>query len=108
MSISIHELLAVARESEGVCAVKGDTMLCDKRFDRETSYMVEFTVLKEQEGAGTLGAYYRCFLTGEGYREIQKKERKKEIRVQRLALVIEGELHYIPPPAVARDGEKDH
>ena len=32
MSISIHELLAVARESEGVKAVKGDDILCEKRF----------------------------------------------------------------------------
>ena len=32
MSISIHELLAVARESEGVKAVKGDAILCEKRF----------------------------------------------------------------------------
>ena len=35
MSISIHELLAVARESEGVKAVQGDAMLCEKRFARE-------------------------------------------------------------------------
>lgn len=34
MSISIHELLAVARESEGVKAVKGDDILCEKRFAR--------------------------------------------------------------------------
>ena len=32
VSISIHELLAVARESEGVKAVQGDAMLCEKRF----------------------------------------------------------------------------
>ena len=32
MSISIHELLAVARESEGVKAVRGDAILCEKRF----------------------------------------------------------------------------
>ena len=32
MSISIHELLAVARESEGVKAVQGDDILCEKRF----------------------------------------------------------------------------
>ena len=34
MSISIHELLAVARESEGVKAVQGDAMLCEKRLHR--------------------------------------------------------------------------
>ena len=38
MSISIHELLAVARESEGVKAVKGDAMLCEKRFAPSTEY----------------------------------------------------------------------
>ena len=40
MSISIHELLAVARESEGVKAVKGDDILCEKRFAPDTRYMV--------------------------------------------------------------------
>ena len=49
MSISIHELLAVARESEGVKAVKGDDILCEKRFAPDTRYMVEFLVL-EQKG----------------------------------------------------------
>ena len=45
MSISIHELLAVARESEGVKAVKGDAILCEKRFAPDTRYMVEFFVV---------------------------------------------------------------
>ena len=48
MSISIHELLAVARESEGVKAVQGDAMLCEKRFAPDTRYMVEFLVLKRK------------------------------------------------------------
>ncbi len=39
MSISIHELLAVARESEGVKAVQGDAMLCEKRFAPDTRYI---------------------------------------------------------------------
>ena len=34
MSISIHELLAVARESEGGEAVQGDAMLGDQSGDR--------------------------------------------------------------------------
>ena len=49
VSISIHELLAVARESEGVKAVQGDAMLCEKRFAPDTRYMVEFLVLKQTE-----------------------------------------------------------
>ena len=55
MSISIHELLAVARESEGVKAVQGDAMLCEKRFAPDTRYMVEFLVLKQTEQFGGSG-----------------------------------------------------
>ena len=54
MSISIHELLAVARESEGVKAVQGDDMLCEKRFAPDTRYMVEFLLLEQKEQFGEL------------------------------------------------------
>ena len=57
MSISIHELLAVARESEGVKAVKGDAMLCEKRFAPSTRYMVEFLLLEQSEQFGNKGEY---------------------------------------------------
>ena len=63
MSISIHELLAVARESEGVKAVKGDDILCEKRFAPDTRYMVEFLVLEQKEGFEEKGEYHRYFLT---------------------------------------------
>ena len=63
MSISIHELLAVARESEGVKAVQRDAMLCEKRFAPDTRYMVEFLVLKQTEKFGEAGIYHRYFLT---------------------------------------------
>ena len=59
MSISIHELLAVARESEGVKAVQGDAMLCEKRFAPDTRYMVEFLVLKQTEKFGEAGIYHQ-------------------------------------------------
>ena len=45
MSISIHELLAVAKESEGVKAVQGDDMLCEKRFAPDTRYVVELSLI---------------------------------------------------------------
>ena len=66
MSISIHELLAVARESEGVKAVQGDAMLCEKRFAPDTRYMVEFLVLKQTEKFEEAGIYHRYFLTKTG------------------------------------------
>lgn len=70
VSISIHELLAVARESEGVKAVQGDAMLCEKRFAPDTRYMVEFLVLKQTEQFGEAGIYHRYFLTKKAYYEI--------------------------------------
>lgn len=45
VSISIHELLAVARESEGVKAVQGDAMLCEKRFAPDTRYIKKPIIL---------------------------------------------------------------
>ena len=54
VSISIHELLAVARESEGVKAVKGDAILCEKRFAPDTRYMVEFLLLEQKAIASTI------------------------------------------------------
>ena len=96
MSISIHELLAVARESEGVKAVQGDAMLCEKRFAPDTRYMVEFLVLKQTEKFGEAGIYHRYFLTKKAYYEMVELQNRGILRFQRLALVLEGTLHYLP------------
>ena len=53
VSISIHELLAVAREAEGVKAVQGDAMLCEKTVC--TGYPVYGGVF----GVGADGAVWR-------------------------------------------------
>lgn len=98
MSISIHELLAVARESEGVKAVKGDAMLCEKRFAPSTRYMVEFLLLEQSEQFGNKGEYHRCFLTKESYHELIELQNVGALRFQRRALVLEGILHYLPAP----------
>ena len=96
MSISIHELLAVARESEGVKAVKGDDILCEKRFAPDTRYMVEFLVLEQKEGFEEKGEYHRYFLTTEAYRELVDLQNQGVLRFQKQALVVEGTLHYLP------------
>ena len=101
MSISIHELLAVARESEGVKAVQGDAMLCEKRFAPDTRYMVEFLVLK----FGEAGIYHRYFLTKKAYYEMVELQNRGILRFQRLALVLEGTLHYLPVQTFFRDRE---
>lgn len=93
VSISIHELLAVARESE---SVKGDDILCEKRFAPDTRYMVEFLVLEQKEGFEEKGEYHRYFLTKEAYRELVDLQNQRVLRFQKQALVVEGTLHYLP------------
>lgn len=105
VSISIHELLAVARESEGVKAVKGDAILCEKRFATDTRYMVEFLLLEQKEWFGKKGEYHRYFLTKEAYRELIDLQNQGVLRFQKQALVLEGTLHYIPALAFVRDRE---
>ena len=41
MEVSIYELLAAARESAKSDYIKGDSILCEKRFHPGTHYMVE-------------------------------------------------------------------
>ena len=106
MSISIHELLAVARESEGVKAVQGDDMLCEKRFAPDTRYMVEFLLLEQKEQFGEKGEYHRYFLTKEAYQELINLQNQGVLRFQRQALVLEGTLHYLPAQAFFRDGSR--
>ena len=107
MSISIHELLAVARESEGVKAVKGDAMLCEKRFAPSTRYMVEFLLLEQSEQFGNKGEYHRCFLTKESYHELIELQNVGVLRFQRRALVLEGILHYLLPDRLSGQGIKN-
>ena len=106
MSISIHELLAVARESEGVKAVKGDDILCEKRFAPDTRYMVEFLLLEQKEQFGEKGEYHRYFLTKESYRELIDLQNQGVLRFQKQALVLEGTLHYLPAQAFVRTGSR--
>lgn len=106
MSISIHELLAVARESEGVKAVQRDAMLCEKRFAPDTRYMVEFLVLKQTEKFGEAGIYHRYFLTKKAYYEMVELQNRGILRFQRLALVLEGTLHYLPVQTFFETGSR--
>ena len=99
MSISIHELLAVARESEGVKAA----MLCEKRFAPDTRYMVEFLVLEQTEKFGEVGIYHRYFLTKKTYYEMVELQNQGILRFQRQALVLEGTLHYLPVQTFFQD-----
>ena len=100
MSISIHELLAVARESEGVKAVKGDAILSEKRFAPDTRYMVEFLLLEQKEWFGEKGEYHRYFLTKEAYRELIDLQNQGVLRFQKQALVLEGNAALSSSPGI--------
>ena len=91
--------------SEGVKAVQGDDMLCEKRFAPDTRYMVEFLLLEQKEQFGEKGEYHRYFLTKEAYQELINLQNQGVLRFQRQALVLEGTLHYLPAQAFFRDRE---
>ena len=96
MEMSVFELLAIARETAGADYVKGDHILCKKRYAEGTEHMVEFRILGGQEPYGNSGDYCRLFLSGEAYRQMREKERQKKIRIIRYARVRENTLAYGP------------
>ena len=85
MEVSIYELLAAARESAKSDYIKGDSILCEKRFHPDTHYMVEIELLKND-------------LTEPEYLPILQKQEKHLIKIKRQAIVQKGNLRYIPPP----------
>lgn len=97
MEMSVFELLAIARESAGTDYVKGDRILCGKRYAADTEHMLEFRVLNSREPYGTPGDHCRLFLTGAAYRELREKERQEKIRVIHYARVQGNTLVYGPP-----------
>lgn len=61
MEVSIYELLAAARESAKSDYIKGDSILCEKRFHPDTHYMVEMELLENDNRLGEKGNYIRKF-----------------------------------------------
>ena len=48
MEVSVFELLAAAREIQGIDYVDGDGIMCGKRYDEQTAHMIEFSSLEEK------------------------------------------------------------
>lgn len=97
LEMSVFELLAIAREGAGADYVKGDRILCEKRYAADTEHMLEFRVLGGHEPYGSPGDHCRLFLTDEACRQMREKERQKKIRVIRYARVRGNTLAYGPP-----------
>ena len=102
MEVSIYELLAAARESAKSDYIKGDSILCEKRFHPDTHYMVEIELLKNDNKLGKKGNYIRKYLP------ILQKQEKHLIKIKRQAIVQKGNLRYIPlPDRLDRRRERD-
>lgn len=97
MEVSIYELLAAARESAKSDYIKGDSILCEKRFHPDTHYMVEIELLK-MITSWEKGQLYTEVLTEPEYLPILQKQEKHLIKIKRQAIVQKGNLRYIPPP----------
>lgn len=98
MEVSIHELLAAAREAVKSDYIKGESILCETRYHPDTHYMVEIEMLKTDNTLGEKGNYIRKFLTEPEYLPILQKQEKHLIKIKRQAIVQKGNLRYIPPP----------
>ena len=98
MEISIHELLAAAREAVKSDYIKGESILCETRYQPDTHYMVEIEMLKTDNTLGEKGDHIRKFLTEPEYLPILQKQEKHLIKIKRQAIVQKGNLRYIPPP----------
>ena len=98
VEVSIHELLAVAREAVKSDYIKGESILCETRYHPDTHYMVEIEMLKTDNTLGKKGAYIRKFLTEDEYSSMLQKQEEHLIKIKRQAIVQKGTLRYIPLP----------
>ena len=98
VEVSIHELLAAAREAVKSDYIKGESILCETRYQPDTHYMVKIEMLKTDNTLGKKGAYIRKFLTEDEYSSMLQKQEKHLIKIKRQAIVQKGNLRYIPPP----------
>ena len=80
MEVSIHELLAAAREAVKSDYIKGESILCETRYHPDTHYMVEIELLKIDNTLGKKGAYIRKFLTEDEYSAMLQKQEEHLIK----------------------------
>ena len=87
--------------------IKGDSILCEKRFYPDTYYMVEMELLENDNRLGEKGNYIRKFLTEPEYFPILQKQEKHLIKIKRQAIVQKGNLRYIIPPPDRLDRRRE-
>ena len=98
MEVSIYELLAAARESAKSDYIKGDSILCEKRFHPDTHYMVEMELLGNDNKLGEKGNYIRKFLTEPEYLPILQKAGKTPHKNKKTGDCSKRKLAIYPSP----------
>ena len=98
MEVSIHELLAAAREAVKSDYIKGESILCEIRYHPDTHYMGEIEMLKTDNTLEKKGAYIRKFLTEDEYSAMLQQQEEHLIKIKRQAFVQKGTLRYMPLP----------
>jgi hypothetical protein len=98
MEISVYELLAAAREAQGVNYVKGDKIFCQKRLREDTAHLVEFLIIEDQSALGRKGEYHRRFLTEEEYQNMLMLNKHGSIQIKKHAERCGEFLNYLPVP----------
>ena len=72
--------------------LKGHNILAVERFWDNTSWMIEFSVLRPSTAYGSPGDEMRLFLTEDGYQAALQSQQRREIKIKRHARVIEGHM----------------
>ena len=72
--------------------LKGHNILAVERFQDNTRWMIEFSVLRPSTAYGSPGEEIRQYLTEDGYQTALQSQQRKEIKLKRYARVIEGHI----------------
>ena len=72
--------------------LKGHNILSVERFQDNTRWMIEFSVLRPSTAYGRPGDEMRLFLTEDGYQSALQSQQRREIKIKRYARVIEGHI----------------
>ena len=101
MEVSIYELLAAARESAKSDYIKGDSILCEKRFHPDTHYMVEMELLENDNRLGEKGNYIRKFFVRTGVSSHFTKAGKTSHKNKKTGNCSKRKLAIYPSPGQA-------
>ena len=75
--------------------LKGHNILAVERFWDDTSWMIEFFVLRPSTAYGSPGEEMRLFLTEDSYQAALLSQQRREIKIKKCAHVIEGHVLYV-------------